>query len=121
MAAEQIERLNSELEVIDSIFNGEGVIVRNAALLYTEDGKTTTQGSDEHSTDEEDKQHVETMCILNIMPNSGAEQVELRMQLHCRFIFDQAYPFTAPRISFQAKKGLAEQQFEHILSQIKTE
>ena len=121
MAMDQIEKLNSELEVIDSIFNGEGVVVQQAIQLYaTEHSKTIPQAQEDIST-ESDEGKFETMCVLNIMPNAGADEDELRMVLHCRFIFDQAYPFTAPRISFMVKKGMAEEQFERILASIKAE
>ena len=52
---------------------------------------------------------------MDIKPNTGFDMAKVGMMVHCRLVFDEFYPFRAPKSTLILKKGLDEYQFEGIL------
>lgn len=59
--------------------------------------------------------------MLDIQPNTGFDQNQISMLIHCKVVFDQFYPYRAPLFSFVNKKGLEEEQYEQILDKFNSE
>ena len=86
-------------------------------VVACKEADTSTSGSSGVEEDEPISAFlVET--ILNIKPNTGMNEGKVGILAHLSLQFDQFYPFRAPRICFTNKKGLDDEQYDDIISQI---
>ena len=52
--------------------------------------------------------------MLDVRPAVGIDEAKNGLLAHTKLQFSQGYPFEAPLISFVAKKGLEQEQFDEL-------
>ncbi len=113
-----IEKLNEETEVLESIYDGEGVIIAAASAIDEQEEDASTSGSG--NAEEADHLSSGFKCAmeLDVKPNIGADDEKVGLLIQVRLTFDQYYPYRAPQVQFTQKKGLDEEQYSEILELI---
>eukprot|EP00347_Sterkiella_histriomuscorum_P019310 403342140 len=91
-----LERIQEELEMIESIYAEDGVIAEPAK-------QSTLHG---------DREHVE--CILKLTPNTGFNMEKIAVIVQARFSFQTSYPYDPPSFEFTSVKGLDDEQIDQI-------
>jgi len=115
---ELLEKVNEELETLEAIFDGEGIVISKVESLVNEvDAVTQSSGK----AVEEDESAFFVQCELDLKPNTGFNDAKVGLRVHCRMVFSQFYPFRAPKLSFTLSKGLDKEQFDEILDKIDAE
>ncbi|CDW71736.1 e3 ubiquitin-protein ligase rnf25 [Stylonychia lemnae] len=91
-----LEKIEQELEIVESIYSDDGVIV------------TRAQESKSHGSD-----HVE--CLLKLQPNTGFNAQKIAVIVEARLTFQPSYPADPPTFEFSSVKGLDDEQIDQIV------
>lgn len=115
---ELIEKINEEIEILESIYADEGVILSQPQLV---DAEAVSTGSSGKSNEEEEHQ-APTYFVqmeINVKPKTGIEmETKVGLLAHFRFIFDQYYPFNPPQVICFNSKGIDEEQLKEVKTKI---
>ena len=91
-----IEKVQEEIEILESIFDGEGIVLKKPEEIVAADADVSTceSGTDIDSPISAFLVQIE----LDLKPNTGMEMAKVGLLAQVRMIFDQFYPFRAPKI-----------------------
>lgn len=115
---ELLEKINEEVELLETIFDGEGLVLEKPHLIVVDPDASTTSSNGQEDEDDSLISQFQVGCSLNIKPNIGDNLEKIGLLAHIKIIFDQFYPFKAPRVQFTNKKGLDEELFTEVLDQV---
>lgn len=111
---ELIEKINEEVEILESIYADDGVVLATAQIV---DAEAISTGSSGQSNQDEDQQsqNFAVQLDLNVKPKTGIEMdAKVGLLAHFRFIFDQMYPFNAPKVICLNSKGIDYEQLKEV-------
>lgn len=115
---ELLNKINEEVEVLESIFDGEGIVIEKPTAGGDQDVKST---NDSGSHDDADDGTFAVQMELNLKPNTGFEEMKVGVLIHAKLIFGHNYPMKQPRIQLTQKKGLDDFLFDEILDKFNDE
>lgn len=105
------EKIIQEIEILEAIFDSEGIVLMQPQMADLE-ASTNSSGHE----DEDASAQAAIQVELDIRPNTGiAAGAKIGLLAHVKLIFEQAYPFKEPKISYVKTMGLDDQQFNEIL------
>jgi hypothetical protein len=108
---ELIEKIMEEVEVLESIYADENVVLQQPTPCEVVEPDASTSSSGELGEEKEENVAIGNFMVqieLDIKPNTGFDEAKIGLLVQCRIQFDQYYPYRAPQMSFTAKKGLDE-------------
>ena len=112
---ELLEKLNEEFEILESIYDGEGVVVERPEETKVLDLSVNTESSGASIGNEDQPvSQFAVRCLLDIKPAAGMDLNKIGLLLQTELTFDQFYPYRAPTISFKTKKGLDDNIWQEI-------
>lgn len=121
---ELIEKINEEIEVLESIYADENVVLQKPTPCEVLEPDASTSSSGELAEEKDENAPISSFMVqmeLDIKPNTGFDDAKVGLLVHCRLLFDQYYPYRAPQMSFTAKKGLDECQYDEIINKFTAE
>jgi hypothetical protein len=85
-----LQKLADEIEVIESIFVDEGVILAKPEGIPVDELDVSTANSGNNASDQEDAPISQFLVQveMDIKPNTGFDMAKVGMLIHCRLIFD---------------------------------
>jgi hypothetical protein len=93
-----IQKINEELDVLESIFDGEGVILKKAEEVTCSEVDVSTSGSGSQDDIDSPLSQFMVQIELDLKPNTGMDNAKVGLLAQVRMIFDQFYPYRAPKI-----------------------
>ena len=103
---ELLEKITEEIEVLESIFDGEGIVLKKAEEIACSEADVSTSGSGSQDDIDSPLSQFMVQIELDLKPNTGMDNAKVGLLAQVRMIFDQFYPYRAPKILLINKKGL---------------
>lgn len=100
-----MDKLNEEIEVLQSIYDGEDVILKGPAITKNEEAEDDfaafQSGTGKAFEYQQTPYHVP--IELDIRPRTGGDQAKVGVYFKCNLSFNQFYPFNIPKLDFWLK------------------
>ena len=86
---ELIEKISEEIEVLESIFDGEGIVLKKAEEITCSEADVSTTGSAASQEDNDASLSQFLVQIeLDLKPNTGMDNAKVGLLAQVRMIFD---------------------------------
>ena len=118
---ELIAKIEEEIEVLESIYDGEGVVVKKPHLIEVEADASTNESNGLAQEDDEVISQFLVQCELDVKPSVGIDLAKIGLLVQVRITFGQYYPLRAPLMCFTNTKGLDEEQFDEMMEKFNGE